>query len=34
MIDRQDPGARLTARYLGDWLAHIKGRVRARTYQG
>jgi integrase len=25
---------RLTARYLEDWLAHVRGRVRARTFQG
>jgi len=34
MIDRHHPSDRLTARYLEDWLAHIKGRVRARTFQG
>jgi hypothetical protein len=34
MPDRRNPSEGLTARYLEDWLAHIKGRVRARTYQG
>jgi len=32
MLDRQDASDRLTARYLKDSLAHIKGRVPARTY--
>jgi len=34
MPERQDRTEELTARYLEAWLAHIRGRVQARTYQG
>ena len=34
MLNRHDPTDRVTAHYLEDWLAHIRGRVRARTFQG
>jgi integrase len=34
MLKRPDSTDQVTAHYLEDWLAHIRGRVRARTFQG